>query len=64
MALKKVWVEDDCIACELCVSTCPDVFEMGDDTAKVIDGADINANEDCIREAAENCPSESIKFEE
>ncbi len=64
MAIKKVWIEEDCTACELCVDTCPDVFEMGDETAQVISGADLEANEDCIREAAENCPVEVIKFEE
>ena len=64
MAIKKVWIEEDCTACELCVDTCPDVFEMGDETAQVIPGADLEANEDCIREAAESCPVEVIKFEE
>jgi ferredoxin len=64
MAIRKVWIEDDCTACELCVSTCPDVFEMGEEKAQVIDGADLSANEDCIREAAEDCPVEVIQFEE
>ena len=62
MAIQKVWIEEDCTACELCVDTCPDVFEMGDDIAQVIPGADLEGNEDCIREAAENCPAEVIKF--
>lgn len=64
MAIIKVWIDEDCTACELCVGTCPDVFEMGDEIARVIEGADFEANEDCIREAAENCPVEVIKFEE
>jgi ferredoxin len=64
MAITKVWIEEDCTACELCVDTCPDVFEMGDEIAQVIAGADLTANEDCIREAADDCPAEVIKFEE
>jgi NAD-dependent dihydropyrimidine dehydrogenase PreA subunit len=23
MAIKKVWMEEDCTACKLCVDTCP-----------------------------------------
>lgn len=64
MAIAKVWIEEDCTACELCVDTCPDVFEMGDEIAQVIAGADLEANEDCIREAADDCPADVIKFEE
>jgi ferredoxin len=64
MAITKVMIEEDCTACELCVTTCPEVFEMGDEIAQVIAGADFEANEDCIREAAEDCPVEVIHFEE
>ncbi len=63
MAVQKVWIEDTCTACQLCVNTCPDVFEMGDEFAAVIKGADLNANETCIREAADDCPVASIKVE-
>ena len=62
MAIQKVWIEEDCTACELCVDTCPDVFEMGDEIAQVIGGADLIQNEGCIIEAAENCPVEVIKY--
>ena len=31
----KVRIEDTCTSCGLCVDTCPDVFEMGDDLAQV-----------------------------
>jgi ferredoxin len=64
MALQKVWIEEDCTACELCVDTCPDVFEMGDEIAQVIGSADLIKNGDCVIEAAENCPVEVIKYEE
>ena len=64
MTIQKVWIEEDCTACELCVDACPDVFEMGAEIAQIKKGAELNANEDCIRESAENCPVEVIKYEE
>ena len=41
MAIKKVWIEEDCTACNLCVDTCPEVFELPDDIAVVIKGLTI-----------------------
>lgn len=53
-----------CTGCELCVETCPEVFEMNDDVATV-KGDEVPADaEDCAREAAEDCPSEAITIEE
>jgi ferredoxin len=64
MALKKVWVDEDaCTGCGLCEDTCPDVFEV-DDTASVKDDSDLAGYEDEIKEAAEDCPTEAIHFEE
>ncbi|MGM0529953.1 MAG: ferredoxin [Bacteroidota bacterium] len=65
MAIKKVWIEEGCIADGICQEICPDVFGEDDEgEAYVIEGADLNANEDCIKEAAEECPAEVIKYEE
>jgi ferredoxin len=63
MAIKKVWIEDGCTSCALCEDLCPDVFEMPDE-AEVKEGADFSAHEDAIKEAAESCPAEVIKYEE
>ena len=57
----KVKIDADlCTACELCVDTCPDVFEMADDVA-VVTQADVPAElEDDVQEAIDSCPSEAI----
>ncbi len=61
----KATVDPDlCTGCELCVETCPDVFEMNNDAvaqAKVdVVPADAEA---CAQEAAEDCPAEAITIE-
>ena len=56
--------EDLCTACELCVDTCPEVFEMGEDVAIVtVDVIPADA-EESAKEAAEDCPAEAITIEE
>ncbi|MCG8698013.1 MAG: ferredoxin [Bacteroidales bacterium] len=62
MAISKVTIDDGCTACGLCEGICPDVFVM-DDVAKVIEGSDIAAHEAEIKEAADSCPVEVIRFE-
>jgi len=55
---------DECTGCELCVTTCPDVFDMDDDVAVVkVDSVPDGAAEDC-RQAAEECPVECIAIED
>jgi len=53
-----------CTGCELCVETCPEVFEMADDIAVVIvDEVPADAEDSC-QEAADDCPSEAISIED
>ena len=59
----KVRVEDTCTACELCVDTCPEVFEMGPDTAQVIVDEVAAEFEDAVQQAADECPVEAIVIE-
>ena len=59
----KATVNEDCSACGLCEETCPEVFEMADDIARVIADPVPKDAEDRAREAAEDCPSEAIKIE-
>ncbi len=55
---------DLCTGCELCVTTCPEVFEMEDDKAIVKgDSVPPEAEENC-KKAAEECPVEAIIIEE
>jgi len=47
-----------CIGCGLCVSMCPEVFEMDDaeGKAKVV----AQKKTPCVKESAESCPAEAI----
>jgi len=63
MAISKVWIEEGCTACGLCQDTCPEVFVV-EDQARVIDGINYSDFEAQIKEAAESCPVEVIKYEE
>ncbi len=56
----KVTVQDTCTACGLCVDTCLDVFEMGEDIAEVKVDEVPAEHEDAAQQAADECPAESI----
>jgi len=62
MAIKRAWVEDTCTACGLCEEICTDVFKVND-MSTVKKGVDFKKFEAQIKEAAEGCPVEAIKFE-
>ena len=62
MPIKRVWIEEGCISCGLAEDTCPEVFKLVD-TNTVIEGADLSRFEDKIKEAAEGCPVDVIKYE-
>ena len=59
----RVSIEDTCTACGLCVDTCPEVFEMGDEFAEVIVGEVPPEHEDDVQQAADECPVEAIIVE-
>ena len=60
----KATVSDDCIACELCTETCPEVFEMGDGIAVVKVDVVPEGAEERARQAADECPVDAIALEE
>ncbi len=61
MKIEKVWIEEGCTACGLCEEICPEVFEV-EDEAHVIEGVDFNLYTAEIKDAAESCPVEVIKY--
>lgn len=63
MAVKKVWIVEGCTACGLCEDICPEVFKLKDE-ATVIEGVSYEDYTEKIKEAADNCPVEVIKYSE
>jgi ferredoxin len=55
-----VRIEDTCTACGLCVDTCSDVFDMGEEMAIVIVDEVPEEFEDAVQQAADECPVEAI----
>ncbi len=60
----KAKVIDGCISCGLCVSTCPEVFQMNDEGISEVYAQPTAENEDAAREAADGCPVSVIVIEE
>lgn len=55
-------VNENCIACGMCVSVCPEVFSMSDEGHAVAIEGDVPTEvEDSAREAAEGCPVDAIE---
>lgn len=61
MAINKVWIEEGCISCGNCEAICPEVFQVND--ISEVQDVDFNAYEDQIKEAAESCPVDVIRYE-
>jgi len=61
MAISKIWIEEGCTSCGLCVDICPAVFKLND-VATVIEGVNYADHEEKIKEAAESCPVEVIRY--
>lgn len=59
----KARIEDTCTACGICIDTCPEVFEMGDDIAMVKVDEIPPELEDTAQQAADECPVEAIIIE-
>jgi ferredoxin len=53
-----------CTGCGVCVDTCPEVFVLDDDTARVIVNEVPEEAEESCKEAAESCPVDAIAVEE
>ena len=63
--MKAVVDRDACIACGLCSSICPEVFEPDEDDIAVVIADPIPEDvEDEAKEAEESCPTDAITIEE
>ena len=68
MAIRKVWIEEGCISCNLCEDLVSEVFQVpaGETSRtrkgyeKVLGGPGI---EERVQEAADSCPVEVIQVE-
>lgn len=60
-SVSKVWIEPGCIVCDACEGIFPEVFEVTSDTCVIRPDAPLT-NGLLIKEAAEACPVEVIKF--
>ena len=59
----KVQIEDTCTACGLCVDTCPEVFQIGEEIAEVFIEEIPMQYEESVQQAADECPVEAIIVE-
>ncbi|MEI7834567.1 MAG: ferredoxin [bacterium] len=55
--------QDTCIGCELCVDTCPEVFEMENEKAVVRICPVPAAAEGTCQQAVDECPVTAISIE-
>jgi ferredoxin len=63
--IMKVSIDKElCTGCGLCVTSCPDIFEMEGDVASVKVEVVPEGAEADVRQAAEDCPFGAIKIEE
>ncbi|MBK5201530.1 MAG: ferredoxin [Spirochaetaceae bacterium] len=60
----KAIINEGCIGCGLCASTCEEVFELNDDGFAVVSGKVTKDNIDDAHEAEENCPVNVIVIED
>jgi ferredoxin len=61
--MKAVVDQETCIGCMLCTQSCPDIFGMDGDKAKVLVDVVSKDMEECSKTAAEGCPVTAISIE-
>ena len=67
MTIGKVWIEEGCILCNLCMDLVPVVFLVTNERGCIVKGdaaAHFTDKAEQIRQAAADCPVEVIKVEE
>ena len=68
MGIRRVWIEEGCISCNLCEDLCPEVFEVpvGGESRPTADHAGHLSKAEIaekVQEAADSCPVEVIAVE-
>ncbi len=71
--MRKVKIDQDtCIACGMCESTCPEVFNVTGNPHSTIkesfrlgsdDEGEVSEEVECLEDAEENCPVDAIKVD-
>jgi ferredoxin len=51
MAIKRVWIEEGCIVCNACETTCPEVFNVTEDSCHIRAEARVDGKQDTNLEA-------------
>ena len=70
MGIRRVWIEEGCISCNLCEDLVPEVFEVpAGGTSRTVKRYEKQLKkgppmEERIREAEESCPVEVIQVED
>ncbi len=61
--IRRIWIAEGCIVCNLCEDTCPEVFDVQADTCtiRLTAGRYYLERQEAIRQAAEECPVEVIR---
>ncbi len=63
IAVAKITIDESlCTGCGLCVSACPEAFEIRDDNIAKVKGSSCGSHD--LKEVASQCPVEAIKLEE
>lgn len=58
----RYFVNENCIGCGLCVSTCPEVFSMSDENVAVAIEEDVpDECRDSAAQAKDGCPVDAIE---
>ncbi len=51
MAITRVWIEEGCIVCNACETTCPEVFHVTEDTCHILGDVRSDHQNDTNRDA-------------